>query len=189
MRKCQKYAKSKSGRGQILLHSTVYLLPKLELGEASWKMASLSYLCHQKHQQELSQLQDLLRERSKENKRLKSSFDTIKELNDNMRKQVTHADIKTMIIYILLNLMYILPYENCNFWEFFFFCWNLIVMIKSYVLNLYYYKADKNQPFREIKRQKNTSVLKVISKMKTTTTYVVIHLLCRKISSVELEYS
>ncbi|XP_051259912.1 coiled-coil domain-containing protein 138 [Dicentrarchus labrax] len=42
----------------------------------------------EKHQQEVSQLQDLLRERSKENRRLKSSFDTIKELNDNMKKQL-----------------------------------------------------------------------------------------------------
>ncbi|XP_038576193.1 coiled-coil domain-containing protein 138-like isoform X1 [Micropterus salmoides] len=42
----------------------------------------------EKHQQELSQLQDLLRERSKENRRLKSSFDTIKELNDSMKKQI-----------------------------------------------------------------------------------------------------
>uniref|UniRef100_A0A7N8YDG6 Coiled-coil domain containing 138 n=1 Tax=Mastacembelus armatus TaxID=205130 RepID=A0A7N8YDG6_9TELE len=38
--------------------------------------------------QQLSHLQDLLRERSKENKRLKNSFDTIKELNDNMKKQL-----------------------------------------------------------------------------------------------------
>ncbi|XP_068185964.1 coiled-coil domain-containing protein 138-like isoform X2 [Antennarius striatus] len=42
----------------------------------------------EKHRQELSQLQDLLRERSKENRRLKSSFDTIKELNDNMKQQL-----------------------------------------------------------------------------------------------------
>ncbi|XP_074515768.1 coiled-coil domain-containing protein 138 [Sebastes fasciatus] len=42
----------------------------------------------EKHQQEVSQLQDLLRERSKENRRLKSSFDTIKELNDNMKIQL-----------------------------------------------------------------------------------------------------
>ncbi|XP_017279313.1 coiled-coil domain-containing protein 138 isoform X2 [Kryptolebias marmoratus] len=41
-----------------------------------------------KRQQELSQLQDLLREKSKENKRFKSNFSTIKELNDNMRKQL-----------------------------------------------------------------------------------------------------
>uniref|UniRef100_UPI0037E732A4 coiled-coil domain-containing protein 138-like n=1 Tax=Semicossyphus pulcher TaxID=241346 RepID=UPI0037E732A4 len=41
-----------------------------------------------KHQQEVSQLQDLLRERAKENKRLKSSFDTVKDLNDNMKKQL-----------------------------------------------------------------------------------------------------
>ncbi|KAM4609397.1 coiled-coil domain-containing protein 138 [Polymixia lowei] len=42
----------------------------------------------QKHQEEVGQLQDLLRERSKENRRLKSSFDTIKELNDSMKKQL-----------------------------------------------------------------------------------------------------
>ncbi|XP_053185124.1 coiled-coil domain-containing protein 138-like [Scomber japonicus] len=42
----------------------------------------------EKHQQEMGQLQDLLRERSKDNRRLKSSFDTIKELNENMKKQL-----------------------------------------------------------------------------------------------------
>ncbi|XP_035029731.2 coiled-coil domain-containing protein 138-like [Hippoglossus stenolepis] len=63
--------------------------------EAFGRLAGLEELLHtrilaveEKHQQELSQLQDLLRERSKENKRLKSSFDTIKELNDNMKKQL-----------------------------------------------------------------------------------------------------
>ncbi|TNN79403.1 Coiled-coil domain-containing protein 138 [Liparis tanakae] len=42
----------------------------------------------EKHQQEMSKLQDLLRERSKENRRLRSSFDSIKELNDSMKKQL-----------------------------------------------------------------------------------------------------
>ncbi|XP_060945258.1 LOW QUALITY PROTEIN: coiled-coil domain-containing protein 138-like [Limanda limanda] len=63
--------------------------------EAFGRLAGMEELLHtrilaveEKHQQELSQLQDLLRERSKENKRLKSSFDTIKELNDNMKKQL-----------------------------------------------------------------------------------------------------
>ncbi|KAK1903083.1 Coiled-coil domain containing protein 138 [Dissostichus eleginoides] len=42
----------------------------------------------EKHQQELSELQDVLRERSKENRRLKASFDSIKGLNDSMRKQL-----------------------------------------------------------------------------------------------------
>ncbi|KAM9710922.1 coiled-coil domain-containing protein 138 [Menidia menidia] len=42
----------------------------------------------EKHQQELSKLQDRIREKSKENKRLKSSYDTIKEQNDNMKKQL-----------------------------------------------------------------------------------------------------
>uniref|UniRef100_A0A3B4UKH4 Coiled-coil domain containing 138 n=1 Tax=Seriola dumerili TaxID=41447 RepID=A0A3B4UKH4_SERDU len=63
--------------------------------EAFGKLAGLEEMLHtrilaveKKHQLELNQLQDLLRERSKENKRLKSSFDTIKELNDNMKKQL-----------------------------------------------------------------------------------------------------
>lgn len=51
---------------------------------------------HQKHQQEVSQLQDLVRERSKENRRLKSSFDTIKELNDNMKKKVKSVHIQAL---------------------------------------------------------------------------------------------
>lgn len=42
----------------------------------------------QKHQDEVCQLQERLRERSKENRRLKRNFDSIKELNDNMKKQV-----------------------------------------------------------------------------------------------------
>ncbi|XP_071362019.1 coiled-coil domain-containing protein 138-like isoform X2 [Trachinotus anak] len=63
--------------------------------EAFGKLAGLEEMLHtrilaieEKHQQELNQLQHLLRERSKENKRLKSSFDTIKELNDSMKKQL-----------------------------------------------------------------------------------------------------
>lgn len=47
----------------------------------------------QKHQQEVSQLQERLREQSKENRRLKSNFDTIRELNDNMKKQVNSVCI------------------------------------------------------------------------------------------------
>ncbi|KAM7380691.1 hypothetical protein PAMP_003969 [Pampus punctatissimus] len=63
--------------------------------EALGRLAGLEEILHsrmvaveEKHQQELKHLQDLLRERSKENRRLKSSFDTIKELNDNMKKQL-----------------------------------------------------------------------------------------------------
>ncbi|XP_065818687.1 coiled-coil domain-containing protein 138 [Labrus bergylta] len=66
-----------------------------EQEEAFRKMASLEEMLHsrilavkEKHQQEVSQLQEHLRERSKENKRLKSSFDAIKDLNDNMKKQL-----------------------------------------------------------------------------------------------------
>ncbi|XP_042350930.1 coiled-coil domain-containing protein 138-like [Plectropomus leopardus] len=63
--------------------------------EAFGRLAGLEEMLHtrivsveEKHKQEVSQLQDLLRERTKENKRLKSNFDTIKELNDNMKKQL-----------------------------------------------------------------------------------------------------
>nr|XP_046259922.1 coiled-coil domain-containing protein 138-like isoform X2 [Scatophagus argus] len=63
--------------------------------EAFGRVAGLEEMLHariaaveEKHQQEVSQLQELLREKSKENRRLKSSFDTIKELNENMKKQL-----------------------------------------------------------------------------------------------------
>ncbi|KAK5861298.1 hypothetical protein PBY51_022705 [Eleginops maclovinus] len=42
----------------------------------------------EKQKQELSELQEVIRVRSKENRRLKSSFDTIKGLNDSMKKQL-----------------------------------------------------------------------------------------------------
>ncbi|XP_073329867.1 coiled-coil domain-containing protein 138-like [Pagrus major] len=63
--------------------------------EAFGRLAGLEEMLHtrilaveEKHQREVSQLQDLVRERSKENRRLKSSFDTIKELNDSTKKQL-----------------------------------------------------------------------------------------------------
>ncbi|KAM3607165.1 uncharacterized protein V6R79_002650 [Siganus canaliculatus] len=63
--------------------------------EALGRLSGLEEMLHsrilavdEKHQREVNQLQCVLRERNKENKRLKSSFDTIKELNDNMRKQL-----------------------------------------------------------------------------------------------------
>lgn len=43
----------------------------------------------QSHSEEVSQLQEQLSERTRENKRLKSSFNSIKELNDNMKKQAS----------------------------------------------------------------------------------------------------
>ncbi|XP_029968369.1 coiled-coil domain-containing protein 138 [Salarias fasciatus] len=63
--------------------------------EALGRLDGLEQMVHarivaveEKHQRELSQLQVVLREKSRENKRLKSSFDTIKELNDNMKTQL-----------------------------------------------------------------------------------------------------
>ncbi|XP_068428795.1 coiled-coil domain-containing protein 138-like [Clinocottus analis] len=67
--------------------------------EAVGRLVGLEDMLHiripaveEKHQQEVSQLQDLLRERSKENRRLRSSFDTIKELNDSMKKQLNEIN-------------------------------------------------------------------------------------------------
>ncbi|KAK3569421.1 hypothetical protein QTP86_029480, partial [Hemibagrus guttatus] len=45
----------------------------------------------QQHQQEMKNLKAALREKTKENKRIKSSFDSIKELNDTMKKQLSEA--------------------------------------------------------------------------------------------------
>ncbi|XP_030642451.1 coiled-coil domain-containing protein 138 [Chanos chanos] len=41
----------------------------------------------EQHRQEISELNCALKEKTKENRRLKSSFDTMKELNDSMKKQ------------------------------------------------------------------------------------------------------
>nr|XP_043875335.1 coiled-coil domain-containing protein 138-like isoform X2 [Solea senegalensis] len=64
--------------------------------EAFRRLSGLEEILHirilaieEKHHHELCQLQDLLRQKSKENRRLKSSFDTIKNLNENMKKQLT----------------------------------------------------------------------------------------------------
>ncbi|NXY83894.1 CC138 protein, partial [Alcedo cyanopectus] len=42
----------------------------------------------EQHEAEVKQLTEALREISKENRRLKSSFDTLKEMNDSLRKQL-----------------------------------------------------------------------------------------------------
>ncbi|XP_033865958.3 coiled-coil domain-containing protein 138-like isoform X1 [Acipenser ruthenus] len=42
----------------------------------------------EQHDQEVKQLSETLKDKVKENKRLKSSFDTIKEVNDSMKKQL-----------------------------------------------------------------------------------------------------
>ncbi|XP_006031952.1 coiled-coil domain-containing protein 138 isoform X2 [Alligator sinensis] len=43
----------------------------------------------EQYETEVKQLSDALREKTKENKRLKSSFDTLKEMNDSLRKQLS----------------------------------------------------------------------------------------------------
>uniref|UniRef100_A0A6J0T0V7 Coiled-coil domain-containing protein 138 isoform X1 n=1 Tax=Pogona vitticeps TaxID=103695 RepID=A0A6J0T0V7_9SAUR len=42
----------------------------------------------EQHEAEIQQLSEALKEKTKENKRLKSSFETLKELNDNLKKQL-----------------------------------------------------------------------------------------------------
>ncbi|XP_010295126.1 PREDICTED: coiled-coil domain-containing protein 138, partial [Phaethon lepturus] len=45
----------------------------------------------EQHEAEVKQLTEALREITKENRRLKSSFDTLKEMNDSLRKQLSDA--------------------------------------------------------------------------------------------------
>ncbi|KAK7939611.1 hypothetical protein WMY93_002937 [Mugilogobius chulae] len=63
--------------------------------EALQRLENLEEILHsniltaeEKHKQEILHLQNLLREKTKENKRLKSSFETLKDMNDNMKKQL-----------------------------------------------------------------------------------------------------
>ncbi|KAL6100646.1 ccdc138 [Pungitius sinensis] len=67
--------------------------------EAVLRLAGMEEMLHiclpaeeEKHQQQVSRLQEVLREKCKENQRLKSSFDTIKELNDGMKKQLNEVN-------------------------------------------------------------------------------------------------
>uniref|UniRef100_A0A8C5M7W4 Coiled-coil domain containing 138 n=1 Tax=Leptobrachium leishanense TaxID=445787 RepID=A0A8C5M7W4_9ANUR len=48
-------------------------------------------LMKEQHDVEVKQLSDALKEKIKENKRLKSSFDTLKEMNDNLKKQLNEV--------------------------------------------------------------------------------------------------
>ncbi|XP_042190523.1 coiled-coil domain-containing protein 138 isoform X5 [Callorhinchus milii] len=48
----------------------------------------------EQHAAEVSQLTDALKEKMKENKRLKSSFDTLKELNDSLKTQINDVSKK-----------------------------------------------------------------------------------------------
>lgn len=48
----------------------------------------LNLIFLQQHDAEVKQLTEALREITKENRRLKSSFDSLKEVNESLRKQV-----------------------------------------------------------------------------------------------------
>uniref|UniRef100_A0AAV2K428 Coiled-coil domain-containing protein 138 n=1 Tax=Knipowitschia caucasica TaxID=637954 RepID=A0AAV2K428_KNICA len=63
--------------------------------DALQKVVGLEEMLHsqmltaeEKHNHKILHLQNLLREKTKENKRLKTNFDTLKDLNDNMKKQL-----------------------------------------------------------------------------------------------------
>ncbi|XP_020775924.1 coiled-coil domain-containing protein 138 isoform X1 [Boleophthalmus pectinirostris] len=63
--------------------------------EGLQKLLGLEEMCHskmlsaeEKQKKEILHLQNLLREKTKENKRLKSSFESLKDLNDNMKKRL-----------------------------------------------------------------------------------------------------
>lgn len=60
------------------------------IGQIGHIMAALTVSCFfaQQHQKEMESLRVVLREKTKENKRIKSSLDSIKELNNTMKKQV-----------------------------------------------------------------------------------------------------
>ncbi|XP_036396755.1 coiled-coil domain-containing protein 138-like [Megalops cyprinoides] len=45
----------------------------------------------ERHRQEIKKLNDIIKEKTKENKRIKASFDSIKELNDTMRNQLSEV--------------------------------------------------------------------------------------------------
>ncbi|XP_073520928.1 coiled-coil domain-containing protein 138 isoform X2 [Phyllobates terribilis] len=61
------------------------------------KIKDVEEIVHQKfqimkeHNMEVKQLSDALKEKIKENKRLKSSFDTLKEMNDTLKKQLNEV--------------------------------------------------------------------------------------------------
>ncbi|XP_066543010.1 coiled-coil domain-containing protein 138-like isoform X2 [Hoplias malabaricus] len=75
-------------RENLLLHqqNTIHRLEGVE-GEVLSRITDLQ----QQHQQEMEKLRNALKEKIKENKRIKSSFDSIKELNDTMKKQLNEV--------------------------------------------------------------------------------------------------
>ncbi|KAM4794680.1 coiled-coil domain-containing protein 138 isoform 2-T2 [Rhinophrynus dorsalis] len=48
----------------------------------------------EQHNAEVKQLSEALKEKSKENRRLKSSFDTLKEMNDSLKKQLNEVSVQ-----------------------------------------------------------------------------------------------
>ncbi|KAL7881233.1 hypothetical protein AOLI_G00080810 [Acnodon oligacanthus] len=72
---------------QLLQHqNTIHRLQGVE-EEVLSRISNLQ----QQYQQEMEKLRAALKEKTKENKRIKSSFDSIKELNDTMKKQLNEV--------------------------------------------------------------------------------------------------
>ena len=56
-----------------------------------WEPLTFNFFCsclEQEHDKQVQELEAIIRERSKENKRQKESFDTLKQANDGLRSQV-----------------------------------------------------------------------------------------------------
>lgn len=49
------------------------------------------YFLLQKYKADIFRLETLLREKNKENKRLKDNFETLKQANDALKKEVSHT--------------------------------------------------------------------------------------------------
>ncbi|KAI4895314.1 hypothetical protein NFI96_033905 [Prochilodus magdalenae] len=79
---------------QLLQHqNTIHRLQGVE-GEVLSRINALQ----QQYQQETEKLRTALKEKTKENKRIKSSFDSIKELNDTMKKQLNELSEQNRLL-------------------------------------------------------------------------------------------
>ncbi|XP_077152693.1 coiled-coil domain-containing protein 138 [Ranitomeya variabilis] len=94
----QEYSLHLKRREQILLEKEEMLLKHQATLS---KIKDVEEIVHQKfqimkeqHDMEVKQLSDALKEKIKENKRLKSSFDTLKEMNDTLKKQLNEVSVQ-----------------------------------------------------------------------------------------------
>ncbi|XP_015217144.2 coiled-coil domain-containing protein 138 isoform X3 [Lepisosteus oculatus] len=79
-------------REQHLLRSEAMVLQHqrmvLRIGEMEKEMQNSIHAIREHHQREVAQLKESLKQKLKENKRLVSSFESMRELNDSLKKQI-----------------------------------------------------------------------------------------------------